>query len=318
MRGWHNHIWNVLGARLLSASGRQLFTIDKFRDTGRPLLEVLGDSDSIFIKGLAKFERRTLYANIVNDRSAVYYTTGIAKQDPFVDMDKIKINYLKGYGDVILDPHNPVASLDPTEPQGTFYERFLKASQTTLGRLPFFLAVMVLLPIGLVAFVINSGVQSIRSSQRIKLYERGLAGIEPGNYRVPLLMNGMRSAVEGAYENLNSAQSNEYLVAGTEEETAPDSPSRTPTKDSHKRPTTQRRQSEKNQEPRPHDPPTLALADYQFRMVQALDSVGWRKYPVHIHKVRHSHAAIIVRTDKPSLDEGRVVMRHWLDEEFIL
>lgn len=53
--------WNVLGARTLSASGRQLFTIDKFRDTERPLLEVLADPESIFIKGLAKFERRTLY-----------------------------------------------------------------------------------------------------------------------------------------------------------------------------------------------------------------------------------------------------------------
>lgn len=53
-------------------------------------------------------------------------------------------------------------------------------------------------------------------------------------------------------------------------------------------------------------------------MVQALDNVGWRKYPVYIHKVRHSHAAIIVRIDKPSFDEGRVVLRHWLDEEFIL
>jgi hypothetical protein len=45
------------------------------------LLEILADPESIFIKGLAKFERRTLYTNIVNDRSAVYYTTGISKTD---------------------------------------------------------------------------------------------------------------------------------------------------------------------------------------------------------------------------------------------
>ena len=56
--------WNVFGARTLSASGRQLFTIDRFRETGRPLLEVLADTSSIFIKGLAKFERRTLYASV--------------------------------------------------------------------------------------------------------------------------------------------------------------------------------------------------------------------------------------------------------------
>jgi hypothetical protein len=322
LRGWHNHIWNVLGARMLSASGRQLFTIDKFRDTRKPLLEVLADPDSIFIKGLAKFERRTLYANIVNDRSAVYYTTGIAKQDPFVNLGKIKINYLDGYSEVILDPENPVAPLDSEEPQGSIYERVLKNSQTTFGRLPFIVAIVFLLPIGIAAFTINAGIQAFRSNQRIKLYERGLAGIEPGNYRVPLIFSGMRDAVEGAFEGLNSSQSNEYLVEGTEEEAAQDSPS-SPSHSRHsssndKPQISRTRTNEKNEQPRPHDPPTLALAPYQFRMVQGLDSVGWRKYPVHIHKNRHSHAAIIVRSDKASFEEGRVVLKHWLDEEFII
>ena len=79
LKGWANQVWNVLGARTLCKSGRQLFGIDKFRDTGRPILAVLADPNSIFMSGLAKFKRRTLYSNIVNDRSAVYYTTGIAK-----------------------------------------------------------------------------------------------------------------------------------------------------------------------------------------------------------------------------------------------
>ncbi|KAG9234212.1 putative serine esterase-domain-containing protein [Amylocarpus encephaloides] len=320
LRGWHNSLWNILGARTLSASGRQLFTIDNFRDTGRPLLEVLADPESIFLKGLAKFQRRTLYANIVNDRSAVYYTTGISKKDPYINMDKIKINYLTGYNDVILDPKNPVAPLDPNETSTTFYERFLRASQTTYGRLPFILAMVFFIPIGVVAFLINSGVQSVRSTRRIKLHERGLAGIEPGNYRVPLLISGVRGAVEDAYENINSSQSHEYLVDGTEEEEAQQEPSSPTLKSSPSRgrlANFHHHTSDKASD-RPHDPPTLALADYQFRMVQALDNVGWRKYPVHIHKVRHSHAAIIVRVEKQSFDEGRVVLRHWIDEEFVL
>ncbi|KAL3422474.1 lipid particle protein [Phlyctema vagabunda] len=308
LRGWHNHIWNVLGARTLSTSGRQLFTIDKFRDTGRPLLEVLADPESIFIKGLAKFERRTLYTNIVNDRSAVHYTTGITKTDPFSNLESIKITYLKGYEGVIIDPRCPVAPKDPEESDLTFYARFIKESQTTIGRLPFIMAMVIFIPIGIVAFLINSGVQSLRSNRRIRLYEKGLAGIEPGNYRVPLLLTGMREAVEDVYENLNSAQSHEYLVEGREEE-AHEQPSS---------PRAERPQTPKALEKTQLEVPTLALASYQFSMIQALDDVGWRKYPVHIQKVRHSHAAIIVRTDKPSFDEGRVVFRHWLDEEFIL
>lgn len=184
-------------------------------------------------------------------------------------------------------------------------------SSRTIGRLPLILAMVLLIPIGLVAFVINSGIQSIRSRQRILLHERGLAGIQPGNYRVPLIAD-MRGVVEDVYENLNSAQSNEYLPDDSDEEAASGSTyvaaERSPPPNGDANPLDK---SEKAQVP------TLALAPYQFRMINALDSVGWRKYPVYIHKVRHSHAAIIVRTDKPSFDEGRLILRHWLDEEFI-
>jgi hypothetical protein len=314
---------NVLGARTLSASGRQLFTIDNFRDTGKPLLEVLADPESIFIKGLAKFERRTLYTNIVNDRSAVYYTTGISKTDPFTNLDNVKLNYLKGYEDIILDPAAPVTSRDPEEFDLAFHGRILKSFKTTIDRLPLLLALIVFIPIGVVAFLINSGFQSFRSSRRIRLHESGLAGIQTGNYRVPLLITGVREAVEDAYENLNSTQSNEYLMSGTEEEEVaaqgkPNSP--TGERSQSVRKSSSAISDGDPEKPESHNPdvPTLALAPYQFRMIQALDSVGWRKYPVHIHKVAHSHAAIIVRTEKPSFSEGRVVFRHWLDEEFII
>lgn len=175
------------------------------------------------------------------------------------------------------------------------------------------MAMIFFIPFGVVAFLINSFVQSLRSTRRIRLHEKGLAGIQPGNYRVPLLITRMREAVEDVYENLNSAQSNEYLVHGTEEEEAHEEPA-SPVAS---RSSTASDGSEKP-EPRQLDVPTLALAPYQFRMIQALDNVGFRKYPVYIHNVRHSHAAIIVRADKPSFDEGRLVFRHWLDEEFIL
>lgn len=270
----------------------------------------------LILAGLAKFERRTLYTNIVNDRSAVYYTTGISRTDPFTNLDKIKLNYLKGYDDVILDPACPVASTTPELEEETYSSVLVRNTQTTMGRLPFLLAMIFFIPFGVVAFLINSGVQSIRSNRRIRLHETGLAGIQPGNYRVPLLITGMREAVEDVYENLNSAQSNEYLANGIDEEAAtePNSPVLERPQSSH----TVSKLNLDEEKPGPaHEVPTLALAPYQFRMIQALDNVGWRKYPVYIHKVRHSHAAIIVRVDKPTFDEGRVVLKHWLDEEFI-
>ena len=258
----------------------------------------------------------TITRNIVNDRSAVYYTTGISKTDPFTNLKDVKVNYLKGYEDVILDPKTPVAPSETEPAELSYYGRFVRDSQTTIGRLPFLLAMILFIPLGVVAFLINSGVQSLRSTRRIRLHEKGLAGIQPGNYRVPLLITGMRDAVEDVYENLNSTQSNEYLVHGTEEEEAHGEPSSPVAA----RPSSSIASDAASEKPerRQNDVPTLALAPYQFRMIQALDNVGFRKYPVWIHKNRHSHAAIIVRVDKPTFDEGRVVLRHWLEEEFLL
>lgn len=59
--------------------------------------------------------------------------------------------------------------------------------------------------------------------------------------------------------------------------------------------------------------PTLALTPEQFAMKESLDAVGFKKYPVHIHKANHSHAAIIVRMQRPGFGEGRVVSRHWTE-----
>lgn len=323
LRGWANQVWNVLGARVLSQSGRQLFMIDSFRDTGRPLLALLADPNSIFMLGLARFERRTLYSNIVNDRSAVYYTTLITKTDPYTDLSKIKVNYAKGYEDVILDPIKPVSPRPPEQRQ-TFAARM----RGRISSLPLLAAVAVFLPIALVIFLGTSVVQTARSSKRIRLHEKGLAGIKTENYRVPLV-NELRSAVEDAYENLNSAQHQDYLglsdsdsgaasvngkratanAAGAVDDDGSDDDGNSDAERAEIL-ALERKQSHPEQ-------PTLALTPHQFAMVRSLDRLGWRKYPVWIHKVRHSHAAIIVRTDKPSFDEGRVVLRHWLKEEFL-
>ncbi|KAH8815957.1 putative serine esterase-domain-containing protein [Xylogone sp. PMI_703] len=317
LRGWPNHIWNVLGARTLSQSGRQLFTIDNFRDTGKPLLEILADPNSIFIKGLARFKRRALYTNIVNDRSAVYYTTGITKTDPYTDLKKVRLNYMDGYEDVLLDPEHPFDRVE---------SKVIPPRQVTAGPPAVFWVFLFFLPVGVVAFLCNSVVQSIRSNKRIQLHERGLAGIEPSSYRVPLLIQGMREAVEDAYENLNSSQNQDYLNEGSDEDEGEmsqliskisESPLNEP---ESSRLRSQSTLSEKDAEASDgqSDLPTLALAPYQFRMIKTLDSLGWLKFPVHIHKATHSHAAIIVRSDKEMLSEGRVVLRHWLDEVFIL
>ncbi len=304
LRGWHNHVWNVLGARTLSMSGRQLFTIDNFRGTGRPLLAILADPDSIFMSGLKRFKRRTLYTNVVNDRSAVHYTTAISKTDPYTDMSRVKTKYLDGYEDVILDPQNPVSPLVSKEPRtvASVAMGFL----INLKKAPLLIALAIFIPVGIVAFLLNSLVQTFRSARRIKLHEQGLAGIPVHDYRVPIWIKEIRGAVEDAYENLSSSQAQSYL--GPSDDEGDD--------DNLGREETEIMAFERKQS-HPYFP-TLALAPYQFTMISALDALGWRKYHVWIHNVRHSHAAIIVRLEKPAFSEGYIVLKHWLKEEFII
>ncbi|KAH7164702.1 putative serine esterase-domain-containing protein [Fusarium sp. MPI-SDFR-AT-0072] len=296
LKGWLNNIWNVLGARTLSMSGRQLFTIDKFRDTNRPLLAVLADPDSIFMSGLKKFKRRTLYTNIVNDRSVVHYTSAITKHDPYTDLEKVNLNYLKGYEGVILDPDHPIA-LRPKFQQDTLLTDY-EALKKWVKSIPFMVTVGVIIPIGVVVFLANSAVQTVRSANRIKAHESGEAGLKIEQYRMPLRIKEIREEVEQAYEVLNSSQNQQYLAASdSEDDLAYDAEDRKLLKK-------ERRMSTPGQ-------PTLALTPDQFEMIENLDAAGWRKFPVHIQKHRHSHAAIVVRMDKESFADGWVVLKHF-------
>lgn len=310
--GYQNHLWNVLGARTLSMSGRQLFTIDNFRETGRPILSVLADPDSIFIHALAQFQNRSLYTNIVNDRSAVYYTTGISRTDPYTDLDKVKLNYVKGYEPVLLDPDNPVERAPEPDELPTFYQRMHSGSRTFVRRAPIIMAVSILIPIAISVFLLNSAYQTVRSRRRIQLHERDSEGLGFGAYRIPYLVQDMRVGLEDAFENVNSAQKQDYLPEGSEEMAErPSSPLLTRSK------TAESVVSEKSDvTSRQPDFPTLALTPDQFAMISALDNVGFRKYPVHIHKSSHSHAAIIVRTARAAFEDGKLVVKHWLSEEF--
>ncbi|EMD90613.1 hypothetical protein COCC4DRAFT_19893 [Bipolaris maydis ATCC 48331] len=311
LKGYHSHLWNVLGARTLSMSGRQLFGVDKFRDTGRPLLAVLADSESIFIQGLAQFKHRSLYANVVNDRTVTYYTAGISSTDPFVDLDKVKINYIDGYDDVIVDREHPVSPREPEEPLA-FAQRLTEGTKTVIGRASIVALLSVLVPIGVSAFLINSVFQSVRSHQRIRLHQQGRSGIDYTHYRIPLMINAVRREAESMYGNANHAQSQEYLSNGSEEVAS--SAQHKTLGEAHKTGSdTEVDSIQAQKEDANLRFPTLALTPEQFRMIDALDNVGFKKHPVHIHNHRHSHAAIIVRMKKEAFNEGKIVIQHWLD-----
>jgi len=301
LRGLHNHIWNVLGARTISMSGRQLFLIDSFRDTSRPLLSVLADPDSVFLQALSRFQSRSLYANIINDRSAVYYTTGISATDPFANLSAVAINYLDDQ-QVLVDQDNPVsfAGSDPSSAPAARLPNFLLRL-----RLGIFFSLFI--PIGSLLYLLNAAVQSVRSHQRIRQHAAGKMGVLRGAYDVPLFVANATRTAETVFEEMNSAHAQEYLEDNDDA-------------DEGEALLGMRRGSraaiKEGEDGKPAFP-TLALTDGQFAMIEGLDRVGWKKYPVHIVGVTHTHAAIIVRMQRESFREGKVVVGHWVDN-FVL
>ncbi|CAI7598010.1 unnamed protein product [Penicillium glandicola] len=320
LKGYKDKIFNVLGPRTISASGRQIWLLDSFRDTGRPLLSVLADPGSIFITGLKKFRTRSVYANIVNDRTVPFYASGLSKVDPFQSLEDVNINYVKGYEDVIIDPDLHVLPPAERKPE-TIASRFWKKLKSVTIWIPLSLVLVVLVPLASTIFLVNAGIQTIRSSKRIRMHEVGENGERFRRYRVPVLIRDAQHVVEQAIENVNAIQDPAYLSnSDTEVSDGASEKSFKPSvskfaQNADAESASARRSSTTNASTRS---PKLALTHEQFGIIDSLKAVGIRKYPVHIQKHRHSHAAIIVRTDKDGFREGKIVMQHWLDNEFAL
>ncbi|KAI9711646.1 MAG: hypothetical protein M1828_001906 [Chrysothrix sp. TS-e1954] len=340
--GWGNTIFNELGARTLSTSGHQLFTIDTFRDTKKPLLAVLADPSTIFMRALSSFKNPSLYANIVNDRSVPYYTASFSSTDPFTRLDDVRLNYIPDYDDVILDCDNPAT---PRKEPATYYEAMSSGARTALSKTPFVLAATLILPIGLTFFLANSGYQAFSSAKRIRAHEEGKSGVDASSYRMSLWMEGAQQRMGHMLEDIGASRGQDHLPAG---ETSPlptatghdgddksatlqngapnpingdakapnghtNAPNRTANGHATSPTTSPNTETALVKAPTHPDFPTLALTADQFSMIDSLNRVGFQKYRVHIKKAQHSHAAIVVRINRSSFAEGHVVSRHWVE-----
>ena len=315
--GYHSTVWNMLGARTLSMSGRQLFTIDLFRQTGRPLLAVLADRGSIFMRALSRFQVRSLYANIQNDRTAPFYTTGISRIDPYKNLPNLNLNYVPGYDNVILDSTRPIL---PEAQIGSgnkpsFLSAVKRSTISIARRIPLALAFVLFVPIFTIVFLTSSIVQTFRSARRIRLHEQGKAGIGLGTYRLPLMVEDMHTAMEEAMGDLAPASADTRRKDGDGREYLPASDTTSP------KAAVKAANAELDESKQTQTFPVLALSKEQFEMIDSLDSdeVRFTKHFVHIHHVMHSHAAIIVRSPKKkAFREGKEVIRFWLENEFML
>ncbi|CEP64062.1 lipase ROG1 family protein LALA0_S10e01398g [Lachancea lanzarotensis] len=60
----------------------------------------------------------------------------------------------------------------------------------------------------------------------------------------------------------------------------------------------------------------LDLAPAQVRIIESLNRIAWRKFPVYIRNTVSTHACAIVRHKDENFEEGKLVVAHWVKEVF--
>ena len=312
VKGYHSSFWNALAGNSLSSSGQQLFLQDSFRETGQPLLSVLADPNSIFIRALSSFKHRSLYSNIQNDRSAPYYTTYIDSRDPYEDLSAVDLHPVAGYSPTILSPIHPVSRKPRKTPKEkrSIKDYWSSTKSFITNRLPLYTVFTLLAPLAGSIFLLNSGYQTFRSIRRVRLHNDGSSSLGAGfrSYRMPLMLEGAVESIQSQAPNEHLDDSDSIQITGTAKSLPDGSAKREPSVSEEKESLLENGS----------DFPTLALLPAQFEMIRNLDAVGWTKYAVNIEKVRHTHAAIIVRMERESFKEGWTVIGHWVEEEFEL
>ncbi|KAK9470164.1 putative serine esterase-domain-containing protein [Dipodascopsis tothii] len=292
-------MFNTFVPRTISATGRQLFLNDQFATTGMPLLSFLADKGSIFFHALTLFPHRALYANVVNDIRTAWFTSAIQPTDPFLDLVNYETNCLPGYETTILDAANPVvrrraadddvAVVDHAAPPAAA----VKAARQLLllqKALLSFVTTLLVSPVWVLAFLISAAIQTFYSSRRLREFHsnhKGRYGMD--EFRLLRLDEQVEDVVETVLGDLVPYGLHSLDLDAEEPKT--DGPT----------------------------PAVLDLAPQQLTICRNLNTLEWERFPVHITKTKAAHAAVIVRhMDWKGMEEGEVVIRHWLNEVLVV
>ncbi|BFZ58091.1 hypothetical protein PYCC9005_005149 [Savitreella phatthalungensis] len=269
-------VLSSLGPRSISVTGAHLFMTDGLVRR-RPLLELMTEPDSAFMKGLAVFETRTCYANIVHDRLVRYYTASISPADPYAHMDKLRLRRLDKYGGVVLDPAAPFEILAEGE-EAEIYKYSVSTREFI------FRTVLIAgLPLWLAVYFVSAAVSNIKSAWRIRSHRKEHPDTSDRLFAQEMLEEAVAAV---GIDDPTSATSS-VTALGSETDGHP----------------TKKTTFGK-----------LDLSESTRRMIRNLDSLKWNRFQVHIRRTQLSHNAIISRNkESDRFKEGHDVLRHWAD-----
>jgi hypothetical protein len=229
---------------------------------------------SIFMQGLTKFRHRSLYANLVNDRVAPFFSSYITESEMSVDLRTNQISPRYVGMDVLIGSRGLSTYQGSKNENQCLSPAVCRKVLCGVKQAAKYTAAPFLFPIVFAVFLINSNIQTSKSTKRQLLHRKNTAKLLD-----------VDSSINHLLPSVGSQQGTEPLTQSTlaGDQTMELAPSRRP----------------------------LKLDPRQREMATHLNALGFEKYPVYIRGDTNSHAAIIVRKERKSFEEGWAVLWHW-------
>lgn len=294
-------LYNRIAPLFLADTGSQFFLRDKVGEFGKPLLVWMADPRSKFYKALAKFKYKSLYANVVNDKRCSWYTASISPDDKVNSLynkrpENINCKYIKGYQPNVIDVTKPFYYEKVDNLRESSNHRF-KWFWKTLNWIKLIGTITVYSPI----FIITSIVQRIYNRKRVSEFFQ--------NESNDLLhMYEHEHEVGGEEEEQQQQQYHSSVFADISNKV--DDEQETLVEDIYDAMNWKASHSSTF--------PPIRLDHNQSYIVEKLNTIGWKKYPIIIRHTKGTHGAAIIKHYDPNFDEGEVIVRHFVKEVFKL
>ncbi|KAK6204790.1 putative serine esterase-domain-containing protein [Scheffersomyces amazonensis] len=322
------NLFNRFVHHFLAHTGSQLFLKDKIEHRGKPLLAWMADPNSYFFISLKSFKYKSLYANIIHDRRTSWFTAGIQSLDPFNSMTNtsplnITLGFVPKYETVVVDINQPIKYKEVkliSETSTTIPKRFIRG----LSWLRVLGTVIVYLPIWFIFFSVDSIFQRIKMNRRVKEFVR-----DTSNNLIYLyeMINDETLQVDESEEAENDDESSYETNSEKERDYLSDFEQDFSNKVQDQQDefvetvydvmNTNNMEAEKELDVENYgNLIKLNFNSDQMFIINKLNSLGWKKYPVLIQNTKQTHAAAIYRFKDVNFDEGKVVIRHLIEETF--
>ncbi|KAF9164528.1 hypothetical protein BGX20_000917 [Mortierella sp. AD010] len=318
-------VYNYLSSRMLSRSGEQMHMIDDYVDR-KPLLLVMTEPDSIFVKALQRFKRRAVYCNIKNDRSVPFWTASFSDADPFHELESMEIQYNSGYSSVIESFEHydteTLTRLKNEREESLKSLSFAKRTSKKISSMPWkkyaFFGILgpFLIPLWIIFASTTISYQGISSRKRTKHMVaaskvlqriRHLSSTaELDRYRDDDDNEGNNNSEENHSTDKNTKEQ-DVVVTVVNDSSASPSSSSTTLSDGEETATVVSYSFPELKSIRP-----LPLLPVQIEASRNLNKLEWKKNIIHIEAL-NAHASIVVREKRFMHDGGVAAVQHAVD-----